>query len=278
MKNISSGFILIYMFLAMVVLVLSSSMVFAQPQCTGAFSPFETCNSGVEKYDHVYYAEIESIEPSKHRIVDGVGTFRKIVLNVKREFRGESKRRIVLYASSFLYCHRLEKGDLRIFYAIKVKDDGIKGEGVHFSDRASVMMNSYSKQILSAAFAAVRVALTEQKPSGIEGLVIKTIEKSNKKGETCKGRHVTEEDSPSPLVVVEGVILEATSRQTGAVYRVTSDQNGHFSFDEVSDGTYDVRFKDQRTGEWIVLKEFYVFEESRCSRTWVVQLPTKIGS
>lgn len=256
------------MFFKVVFLVISistfSSFGFSQLRCHAIYSPFDHCRTDYGQYNHIYFGEIEAIEPI-NRSVNGVFSILKIKVRVISMLKGEMSTALNIYVSSLLHCYQFSVGDQRVFFADDVRDPELKGVNVHYSQNASYLMNDYSIELKAAAIAGIRNTLENRDVDYVEGIV---IERKKFAEETIKGYDI-EEYAGGRVKAAARAFIKAEDQQTGKTYSTKSRDDGTFRIGKIPDGKYAVSFKLDGNDEWRYLKDFYVSSRN-CTRNWFI--------
>ncbi|MBD3557521.1 carboxypeptidase regulatory-like domain-containing protein [Planktothrix sp. FACHB-1355] len=253
-----------------ILLFLTSTGAFAQPQCNSPFNPFNICNSNFEWYDYFFYGEIISKEKMPYTMVNSTTTTHKVVVKVKKSFKGELPEKVTLYLGSRSFCQYPTENSKYLFYANNSELDGRK---VYFSEWLSRPMTDYSAEAVNEVFANIHSILRNEKRDYVEGGVYEFFSE-RKKISMKKEDADRKQPSISYSEPVANILIEAMSESDGKVYQTRSNADGTFRIDRIPMGTYKIKL--YLPPDKVQVEPFrYGVSNNLCSRKWVIPVASK---
>jgi hypothetical protein len=244
----------------------------AQPSCNNGFNPFYVCQSGFEHSDFFFYGEVVSIERLENTFLTYSSAYLKVVVKVKKSFKGDLSKKIVLYLGVGLVCN---PPVVKNTYLFQATNDTLKDSNIYFSEKISTPMTDYSLKALKEAFTGIDSALNNKnkKEDFVEGAIFEHLLRSRKVAMKKEDADRLSRDLREYLPLAN-LLLEAIGEKDGKVYQTKSKSDGTFRFDGLPDGLYKVKIHLQSDNEQT---ELFIFgkDSSSCSRKWYISVPQK---
>jgi hypothetical protein len=265
------------------VLLLTVIGIKAQPRCREPFNPFYICFSNFQHSDYLFYGEVVSSE----RLEDASsGIYDKSVVKVEKNFKGNLPKEITLYFGHGFTCgirrtnnnfrdsqsgngaQKAGNKSSKNTFLFLVGASTLNGQKIYFAHQLSRPMSDYSEEAIKEVFTDIESVMSNQKKDFVEGSVFEQLLKVRQVSLNDQDfdRLSVNSESNQPLA---NILIEATSKKDGKVYRARSKADGTFRIDNIPNGIYKIKLH-LPPGKQQSEPFTYGVDKSSCSRKWYI--------